>query len=553
MNNIFPQHSITFPSSVFDENIDVNITCDKSITVVGANGAGKSRLGTWMEKNGPQKNRIHRITAQRSLFFPKNTGPISLAAARHELNWGEERPHNWNDQVWENNKESRRMQARYGNDLSHWENRPLNDFDKILKFLLSENYEKLLQHDEKQRQTSDLLPMPESIIRKVKDLWERLLPHRSLDLTGGDIQVNIVGQSSGKYPAAALSDGERVIFYLISQCLSAEPESIIIIDEPELHLHKAIQSALWDALEDSRKDCAFIYLTHDLGFATDRRGSVKVFLNGYSAAGFSWNRIPSQENISEDVYLEILGSRKPVIFVEGTQGSLDLAIYQVVYPNFTIKPMGGCSAVAQATKGFREGKTFHHVECIGIVDRDYLEDGQIESLERSRIYALKVAEAENILLLPEIITLAAEQLMLDPNLVLADVKKWIIEEFSRFKEQYALEFTQHKVGLMLGRFGPNLTSAAEYNNAFKSHVDAIDPANIYLEALSAAELLIDNDDYIGILRVFNKKSLVDTVDRFFDIKKPSSYKDRVLLMCRKKIADIPNVIRRNLPTWNAEQ
>lgn len=552
MSRDFPQHSITLPPSIIGENTNIEIVCEKSITIVGANGAGKSRLGTWMEKDGPQKHHIHRISAQRVLFFPKNTGTISLAAARHELSWGEERPPQWNDQTWENNKNDRRMKAKYGHDLSHWENRPLNDFDKILKFLLSENYANLLRHDEKQRQSVELLPMPESIIRKVKDLWEKLLPHRSLDLTDGDIQVRAKDNPMEKYPAAALSDGERVIFYLISQCLCAEENSIIIIDEPELHLHKAIQSTLWDAIEDARKDCSFVYLTHDLGFATDRRGSVKIWLKEYSPAGFSWSRIPSQEGISEDVYLEILGSRKPVIFVEGTQGSLDLAIYQIAYPEFTIKPMGGCSAVAQATKGFREGKIFHHVECLGIVDRDYLEDGQIESLKRSGIYVLKVAEAENLLLIPEIITLVAEQLLLDPQEVLINVKKWIIEEFSRFKETYALEITQHKVGLMLGRFGPGLTSASDYKIAFKSHIDAIDPEKIYSEALSNAELLVTNCDYIGILGVFNKKSLVESIDRFFDMKKPSSYKDRVLQMCRKRIGDVPSVLRTNLPAWNIE-
>lgn len=552
MSKDLSQHSITLPPSIIGENTNVEIVCEKSITIVGANGAGKSRLGTWMEKDGPQKHRIHRITAQRVLFFPKNTGTTSLAAARHELTWGQERPPQWNDKVWEENKNDRRMQARYGHDLSHWENRPLNDFDKILKFLLSENYANLLQHDEKQRQNAEFLPMPDSIIRKVKDLWEKLLPHRILDLTDGDIQVRAKNNLTEKYSAAALSDGERVIFYLISQCLCAEENSIIIIDEPELHLHKAIQSALWDAIEDARKDCSFIYLSHDLGFATDRRGSVKIWLREYSPAGFSWSRIHSQDGVSEDVYLEILGSRKPVIFIEGTQGSLDLAIYQIAYPEFTIKPMGGCSAVAQATKGFREGKVFHHVECLGIVDRDYLEEGQIESLKRSGIYVLKVAEAENILLIPEIITLVAEQLLLNPQEVLTNVEKWIIEEFSRFKETYALEFTQHKVGLMLGRFGANLNSASDYKVAFKSHIDTIDPEQIYSEALSNAELLVANGDYIGILGVFNKKSLVDNIDRFFDIKKPSSYKDRVLQMCRKRIGNVPSVLRENLPAWNVE-
>ena len=33
-----------------------------------------------------------------------------------------------------------------------------------------------------------------------------------------------------------MSDGERAIFYLIGQTLAASSDSVLIIDEPELHL-----------------------------------------------------------------------------------------------------------------------------------------------------------------------------------------------------------------------------------------------------------------------------------------------------------------------------
>ena len=42
---------------------------------------------------------------------------------------------------------------------------------------------------------------------------------------------------SNKYNASMMSDGERVALYLISQCLIAPDDYIIIIDEPEIHLH----------------------------------------------------------------------------------------------------------------------------------------------------------------------------------------------------------------------------------------------------------------------------------------------------------------------------
>ena len=45
------------------------------MVIIGANGAGKTRIGTWLEVNGPQKSRTLRIPAQRSIRFPKSASP----------------------------------------------------------------------------------------------------------------------------------------------------------------------------------------------------------------------------------------------------------------------------------------------------------------------------------------------------------------------------------------------------------------------------------------------------------------------------------------------
>lgn len=44
-----------FPKSESMPEQSVNLNCQTSIVVVGANGAGKSRLGTWLELKGPQR------------------------------------------------------------------------------------------------------------------------------------------------------------------------------------------------------------------------------------------------------------------------------------------------------------------------------------------------------------------------------------------------------------------------------------------------------------------------------------------------------------------
>ena len=89
--------------------------------------------------------------------------------------------------------------------------------------------------------TAGRVEPPRTKIDQVKDVWEKVLPHRELIIGGLRIETRVRGDQDAVYNSSEMSDGERVIFYLIGQCLAAPREGIIIIDEPELHLHKSLQ------------------------------------------------------------------------------------------------------------------------------------------------------------------------------------------------------------------------------------------------------------------------------------------------------------------------
>ena len=63
------------------------------------------------------------------------------------------------------------------------------------------------------------------------------------------------------YKAGAMSDGERVCLYLIAQCLITPDNYIIVIDEPEIHLHTSIMKRLWDDIERCSPNKTFVYIT----------------------------------------------------------------------------------------------------------------------------------------------------------------------------------------------------------------------------------------------------------------------------------------------------
>ena len=165
------------------------------------------------------------------------------------------------------------------------------------------------------------------------------------------------GDQTKEYPAFRMSDGEREIFYVVGRVLLSKPSSLIIIDEPELHLHKAILNKLWDILEVKRNDCQFIYLTHDIDFASSRIAQ-KLWLKSYTSDILEdWELEPILDNaIPEVLLMKILGSRKKILFCEGKNSSMDHQIFEILFPNYTITPVASCKDVINYTRAFNKIK-----------------------------------------------------------------------------------------------------------------------------------------------------------------------------------------------------
>jgi hypothetical protein len=64
MSNIPVTRYITLPRQGAAEQ---KITTNRNLLFIGANGSGKTRLGTWLEMNSPDQARVFRISAQKSL------------------------------------------------------------------------------------------------------------------------------------------------------------------------------------------------------------------------------------------------------------------------------------------------------------------------------------------------------------------------------------------------------------------------------------------------------------------------------------------------------
>ena len=112
----------------------------------------------------------------------------------------------------------------------------LNDFDFLIQALFADQANKSLQTHQRVR-ARYYSPAPLTKFEHLSEIWGRLLPHRTLHISGDNIEVSVPG-STAKYRASEMSDGERAIFYMIGQALLAAQDSLLIVDEPELHVHR---------------------------------------------------------------------------------------------------------------------------------------------------------------------------------------------------------------------------------------------------------------------------------------------------------------------------
>ena len=377
-------------------NGPVNITAQKGSAVVfcGANGSGKTRLAVYIEETlGLQ---AHRISAHRALQLNPTVARINQREALAGLRAGHPKADNAN-----------LIGYRQGH---RWHNNAavslLNDFDYLVQVLFAEQANTALITHQRNR-ACDYTPALSTKLEQLSAIWHRLLPQRRLDVRGDDILVRSIDDTA-TYSAADLSDGERAVFYLIGQTLVADAAGALIIDEPELHVHRSIMDRLWDELEGARPDSVFVFITHDLEFAASRTAQ-KFIVREYSPTpAWALEAVPETTGFDEQVTTLILGSRQPILFVEGTQNSLDNAIYRCSFPEWTVTPRGSCEDVIHSVVSMRRSAALTRVTCTGIVDADDYGEDDIKRLRCLGVQVLPVSEIENLVLLPNISRAIAE-------------------------------------------------------------------------------------------------------------------------------------------------
>lgn len=498
----------------------VTVGLVSSIVIIGANGSGKTRLGAWLEFSGPQCTSVHRVGAQKLLQFPDSISPVALEDALLGFTAGTDAAnmtdigsrahytslHNRIDQKW-------RGDAATG---------AVDDYKHLLIYLISEQYEVVLNYAQ-QAEKSNIYAKPITTkLNRVKCIWEKVISHRELIIRASTVSVKPSNTlDTAAYKASQMSDGERVAFYLIGQCLAVPANSIIVVDEPEVHLHRVIQSSLWNAIEQERPDCLFVYLTHDLDFAASRTEAKKIWIKSYNGQVWDWREVPAEsEGLPEEVLLAVLGSRRPVLFTEGDRGGAEQAIFFHLYPDWTIMPRGGCEQVIQATQAFRALRQLHGIDSHGIVDCDYRSQEEVASLEIVGVHVLNAQEIENLLMVEPVLQLVASHvhtqgLSSDTSLeIVRKVKEFAFSLLSRDKDLLASRKTAWEMEQHMHKIDRSVVGIAALEKV-RADAARFNVAATYTAFAQEIDRILASQDYAALLKIYNNKGLSKQIGRYF--------------------------------------
>ena len=472
-----------------------------SLVIVGANGAGKTRFSTALEKKYNLITHTHRISAQKSLSMPFEVSPKTKEKAEGEFLYG---------YYYENNLNS----SQRNKNANRWGNKPntflLNDYEKLMVLLHTEEYEEAIKYKDKSK-FNNSLEAPVTKLDRIQEIFEYVISHRKLIKKAGTIETYPVGEESRKYNASEMSDGERIVFYLIGEVVCTRENSLIIIDEPENHLHKSITKKLWDKIEQARPDCTFVYLTHDIDFAVSRQNSIKIWMKSYDGNEvWDYEVLSDESPLPEQLYLEVLGSRKPILFIEGDLDSIDYKFYEQIFKDHTVKPLGSCDKVFEATSSFNDLKDFHHIDSFGLIDRDRRTEEQINHISNNSIWVSKVAEVESFLLLEDVVKIIAQKMGKDKTEIFNNVQERVINDFKNNLEREATQYTLHIIkNNFEKKLNPRVNNFSELNDTLTEYWEEQDFQKIYDETKEKFEQIINSKDYNSVLKVYNNKGLIN--------------------------------------------
>ena len=357
-----------------------------ALFVLGVNGSGKSAL--LLKLYQQHQATARKVAAHRQTWF--QSGRLDLTSMRFQQD-------SVNIQASDSDPASR-YRDRYSSA------RPNRALFALLRQRTRRDSEGIARYETGGVESLDeYLHNNPNPIDVINGLFKETSLEVEIDLDPEDPDALVARRLAGgqTYGIEQLSDGERSALLLASEVLTAPKGSLLLLDEPERHLHRSIISPLLSGLFATRDDCNFVISTHDLLFPHDCGPTAVLVLRSCTFAGNtprSWDvdLLDAEEGIDDDLKVAVWGSRRTILCIEGTHTSLDKPLYEALFPDVTVRPTGNRDEVMDFVKNAAAIEELHWLNIYGLIDRDQRPgiEQDVDSLEQ--IYTLSRYAVESI-------------------------------------------------------------------------------------------------------------------------------------------------------------
>lgn len=464
---------------------------DSTTVIIGANGAGKSSLINELRKNSIDE--MYVLPAQKLLYFVSNISDRNNIEQEKYI------------------RDLKNTNIKYDTidlyPLNIQENFS-NTFTNLITLLVKDIMVVATYKFRGQNDSSF------SLWQKLEKIWNKIKPEISFEIDPIKIIVNVVKNNS-KYSINGLSDGERCILFYIGNVLLAPENSYIIVDEPETFLNGAVYNELWDLLISERPDCQFIFASHNMDFVQSRTNATYVWCKEFEAPyNFDYELLEEIQEMPLSLLTEVSGTRKPILFCEGTKTSLDYQIYSKLFSEFCfVKPVQGHKQVIQHTKAYNDLQHIHGNIAFGIIDNDWMDEKSIQDYKDINIIVLPLNEIEMILVDESVVK---SVLPFDDNTEqqrkLNNFKDAIISSCREKKDKIisiALKkrLDEFMVSHLIEESEPNEHDAYVFLDSLTSEFDVDSTFN---KINSTVEESLNSSDFSRILKICNlKKEIIE--------------------------------------------
>lgn len=266
-------------------------------------------------------------------------------------------------------------------------------------------------------------------LEKYKKIFSSILPEKELlDIDPASPREFRYKETSGQeLNFSSLSSGEQeVIKVLFDVARKDIRHSVIIVDEPDLHLHPTLTFKLIETLKNiGNHTNQFIFLTHSSDLISTYYLTGDVYFIDQKADGSNQAHRLSDLSHQHKEVASLIGQNlglfavgKKLVFVEGEESSIDRLAYQkisqIVDPEIRVIPAGSVLNIMTLSSIEEQiRKAIFGIELYMIRDRDGLSDTQVSALEKNgRIKCLKRRHIENYFLDDEVLFKVAQRLYL---------------------------------------------------------------------------------------------------------------------------------------------